>query len=387
MGRPRTRTTSSNGHQAQTPPGADLVELVTGGAIADDDPEPDTALDRLAAAIEAHGNDAKAVVKIYRVGKDQALTWCEDLQPEAFERTGYAGIREKWGAGTFRVRLMGTVNGKAGKPGFGIRAQELIDIAQDMSAAPIAAAAAPAAPAGLEAVLASIAETQRTLLETITKQQPNPMGQMLQMMTLAKAMREAFGPGESAKPASVLEVLKEMRALKELGGDLLGATPAEQPDMLTAALPQLLELVKEAGRVKGSQPPAPGLPVPAVAMPASIADAQPGVSTVPDVNDPQQLLAMLTKNLNALVALASTDQDPEVGATIVYENLPDELLETLRSDASWFDQLSAMAPQVAPHRAWLEEVRTIVLAWMAEDEAGDAGQVAPGGQADAAPTA
>ena len=41
-------------------------------------------------------------------------------------------------------------------------------------------------------------------------------------------------------------------------------------------------------------------------------------------------------------------------------NLPDDLLEGMRSEA-WFNLLSSFEPAVAPHREWFDKVRVMAL--------------------------
>lgn len=337
-------------------------------------PEVDneSASDRIAAAIRQNVDDENAVVKVYRMNdKDAKLTWCEDMAPEEFERTGYTGVRDKWGHGRFRVRLYGTApNVKGpGLPGFGILAQETVQLAQDFSArATPAPVATPATlPPGLEQTLQAIAEGQRAIAQALAQRaEAPPMQQMTQMFGLLKMMREAFGPGDH-KPAGVLEVLKEMRALKELGGDLLG-NDAPPDDPLAAALPGVLDLIREVNRGQQLQLGAPGGDrVPTVSLPPST-KSLPTEAAVPLVTDPAELVNLLQRKLAAVLALAAGGVDPEEGASIIYEHLPDEFLAELAKE-TWFEQLQAFAPQAAPHRAWLDQARTIVLEWMAEDAA------------------
>lgn len=343
--------------------------------VADDDDAPDeplTAADRVAAMLADVAGDARAKVKLYRLGSDGKMVWCDDMTPEQFETGGLPSIRNRWGAGDYVLALYGTTPGKAGSPnGFGLITRQTVSIAPDLTAP----AEAPAAHSGLSQVLATIAEGQRAMLEALTRRpetQADPLQQMGVMLGLMTQMRQAMGgDGPREKPRGVVELLTELRALKDLGGELLGGEKAEPSDPLTAALPEVLSLIKTATAQQAAPGAAPALPMPAVQLPPSIPPATQENPPVPEITDPQQLIAQLQKHLRNLVKLAAANVDHELGADIVYDNLPDELIEAMRGEA-WFDMLSSFEPGVTPHREWFDKVRALVLEWFANGHPDDA---------------
>ena len=348
--------------QWQQPAGT-VLQLAQPPDDPEDDPDiPLTAADRIAAMLQGATGDERAVVKLYRIPSPGKFEWCEDYTPEVFERGAEALIRSKWGAGEYMVRLYGTTMGKAGHVGYGVRAADTIRIAADASSPSPAAAL----PAGIAQAIEAMAANQKQMLEAMSARPapPDPMVQMMQMFTMMKTMREAMGDtgGSNNKQRGVGELLRELRDLKELGADLIGEGKTEPADPLTAALPGLLDLIK------GAQRPGPDTgAMPAVMLPADMtapAAPQPLENpAMPTVTDPGQALALLQKKLKTIMALAAANVDPEEGATILYEHLPDELVDVLRAP-NWFESLQQFAPEAAPHREWLDKARGVFLGWI-----------------------
>lgn len=75
--------------------------------------------------------------------------------------------------------------------------------------------------------------------------------------------------------------------------------------------------------------------------------------------------AALAGQLAILVHAAKNDSDPDLYATLIYEQAPDEILDKLQSD-KWFEELCALDPQFAPFRTWCEKVRGAVIAALNE---------------------
>lgn len=333
----------------------------------DDDGEPDqplTAADRVQALLQGAVGDAKAVVKLYKITDKGKYGWCRDYTPEDFEASGMDTIRASWGPGEFVVRLYGTVTNKHGGEGYGVRAHEQLTILEDRSAAGPAAL-----PSGLSETLNAMAATQARLLEALTTRPPapNPTEQMREMFTLMGLMRTAMG-GDAAprRERGLIEQLADLKALRDMAGELANGEKPEPADPLTAALPGLIELIKgaqvqRAGGVDPAQPPAmPAVSMPSTFTPATMPQENPAV---PTVTDPAQALALIQRKLKTIMALAAANVDPEEGASIVYEHLPDELIDMLRADA-WFENLCQFAPEAAPHREWLDKARVIALGWI-----------------------
>lgn len=333
----------------------------------DDEPEPDqplTAADRVQALLQGAVGDAKAVVKLYKITDKGKYGWCRDYTPEDFEASGMDTIRASWGPGEFVVRLYGTVTNKHGGEGYGVRAHEQLTILEDRNANGPASV-----PSGLTAALDAMARNQAAMLEALTTRPaaPDPMEQMKSMLTMMTLMRQAMG-GDAAprRERGLIEQLADLKALREMAGELANGEKAEPPDPLTAALPSLLEIIKGSQQAQAGA--AQAAPMPAVTLPGTMAGPliEPPTQenpAVPVINDPAQALALLQKKLKTIMALAAANVDPEEGAAILYEHLPDELVDVLRTD-TWFESLQQFAPEAAPHREWLDKARTIFLGWI-----------------------
>lgn len=366
------------GEQWQQPAGT-VLQLAQLPEETEDEPDiPQTAADRIAAMLQGATGDERARVKLYRIPAPGKFEWCEDYTPEDFERGGEALIRSKWGAGEYMVRLYGTTIGKSGSAGYGVRAADTIRIAAD-STSPNPTAAMPA---GIAQAIEAMAANQKQMLEAMSARPvADPMEQMKSMLTLMTMMRTAMGGDSPRRERGIADTLADMKALREMAGELANGDKGEPPDPLTAALPGLLDIIKGA---QGQQAPAPAqLPMPAVSLPASITQPQES-ATVPTVTDPAQALALVQRKLKTLMALAAANVDPEEGAQIVYEHLPDELIDVLRAD-TWFESLCQFAPEAAPHREWLDKARVIALDWI--DNPSQEGEDDPGTGDDAAPQA
>ena len=87
---------------------------------------------------------------------------------------------------------------------------------------------------------------------------------------------------------------------------------------------------------------------------------------MPQIDDAAQFIAEMRKVLTVVIGQAELEVEPEMGATIVYEKVPDQFLEVLAGD-QWFESLCQFAPEAMAHRNWLEQVRALVLQWMVED--------------------
>lgn len=341
----------------------------------DDDQVPQTADDRLVAMMEAASGLHRSVVKVYK--QTPRGTWgvCGDLTPEEYEATGVNGLRDRWGAGMYEAWLYGEKDGV-----FGRRAYMRMEILPDPNPTRGVSGAAAAAPSSdLARVLETLAAGQQRMLELLAQPRSNQIDETL---TLMARMREVFGgaTAPAPPPTPVAELLAGLREIRKFSGELDRGGKGEPDDPLSAALPKLLDMIGQA-----SQAPNAALVAP-IATPPTIAGAQPqapadGAANMPDVSDPNVLHDELMASLVALVSLANINASPQAGAEIVYEKLPDELIELLERD-DWFALFSRvlppnLQPAVMARREWFEQVRGAVMQMLAEDAAEDQAQASP----------
>jgi hypothetical protein len=372
-------------------PGDDWRQPVDpgGGLILTDDeiePPPQTAADRIASMMQSAGAIDRATVKLYKVldPATKKLGSCRDYSPEEFEAGGIDMIRKHWGPGEYVAYLYGDIGGTYGR-----RAATTVTVLEDRGAA--LAPSATGDPAMTE-LLRTLAQGQQQMLQALTAR-PDSMGNMRDMLGLMVTMREAMGlagqapQGGGSAIKQLTELAGAMKLMRELGGEFAGDKPPSDP--LTDALPGVLDLVRTA--VGARQAPQPGTDtLPVVHVPDSFPTIAPPDAAqshhaptqenppMPQVNDAGQLVRELTAQLQTLVGLAQMNVDPEIGADVVLDKAPDEVLDILHDAPQWFEQLAQFAPAVKPHEAWFRQVRDLVVADMdAPDEGDDQAGAAP----------
>jgi hypothetical protein len=349
---------------------------INGALVAADDDEPPpelTATDRVASMLELAGEDERAKVSLYFMDpKTKKEAWCEDYSPADFEAGGHAMIREKWGPGEYMVKLYGTINGKAGKPGYGLRRAARVTIQPDRSGS--VSVMPHQQSSELSQVLAMLAEGQQRLLEALTTR-PDPMANLKETVGLMAMMREAMGIN-AAPPAtsSIKELLQGLQALKEARSLIEPEQP--DPDNLMSMLPKVLETVTAvvgAQRAQASQVPMPE-PVPTLTPPPSIAAAPAAPPESPhQPSSEADMIFLLKQALKPLIDMANAAQVDPAGADIepaldyVCDKLPDDMAQVLEQP-EWFEMLSRFVPEVTSHKVWFTRVRGAYLALPVGDD-------------------
>lgn len=339
-------------HPAQQP----LAEVVR--LEPDHEDIEETATDRVASILRRAHDSGGGQLRVYKIDKG-SLVWCETYTPEQFEAGDLPMLRDTFGPGDYELRLYGPhpVTSK-----YGVIAKTRVVIAQALKAAPDMRR-----DDGLAQVLATIAEGQRAMLQALTERpaQKDPTEEMSKMLGLMAMMRQAMGI--DAQPRSqITEIVSAIRELREASEEI--NPEKEAPDSLLGALPGVLDLVK-AGM--NQQQPQAQQALPMVALPPSMAEApspnpypQPAPEAQPD--EEQQavfnplIVIQLKAYLKTLLSMAKKNAPVSQGADLVYEKMPDELVELMALD-NWFDLLETVAPDVKAHQAWLTQVRDEAL--------------------------
>jgi len=342
--------------QAAQPP-TELVDF--------DEPIEETATDRVATLLPAAQGQERAELNVYRIVQGQR-EYCRKYSPAEFEEGSFEILRDQFGPGEYELRLYAT-HPETRK--FVIRNSTRIKIAENKNPD----AAAPGLPNGLSQVLSTIASGQQQMLNALVemKQAPqkDPMEEMTKMLSMMTMMREAMGLNQQSSGGSIGEIVG---AIKELRGAAAEILPQEkEPDSLMSMLPKVLEMVSAGQQAQLAQQP---VMMPEVQMPPGIAQAQPPMQPPaappqPDPTQPYQppetqeqadmkALTMLKLRgyLKQLVILAETKKTTDEGAKMIYDVLPDELVEIMLLP-NWFELLLAVAPEVKPHEVWMRESR------------------------------
>lgn len=352
--------------------------------LSEDEAEAQEVADRFEAALSSPEAD-QMTVKVYRVNDQSGkLDYCQDLTRHQFDRADILNvIRQTWGAGEFEFRLINRT---------GIKARRRQSIAQPIGAIPDVSA--PQNNDVLNTVIQTLANGQQRILEAL-QARPDPMAQLAQMATMAKLMREAFGPVNTAPapaPADplqmvsqVMTMIKETRtAVKELAEEET-APPA---DPLMAMLPKALEAI--TALAPKSQPVAPLQPIPApqitaIPTPQTISQntAQPVAQPIaenpvtvqpeaaPDATPadetPEQMF--VRTSIEHLCKLAADNEPPEKGGEFIADVLPDEMLAYMKHPA-WFELVAKVFPIIAPYEEWMRAAKAHADTLIAEE--GDA---------------
>jgi hypothetical protein len=334
------------------------------GLMASDDPDiEESAADRVSAMLGAALDDEKAFVKVQRIIGPNKYAHCDEYSIADYEQGGVRMIREQWGPGEYDVRLYG-VKPESGK--FGVRAKAMITIlakqGESVTANPTRATSE------LSQVLQTIAQGQQQMLAALTERPsaPDPMSQMQTMLSMMGAMREAMG-ANNPQQNQLKDIVSAMREMKEVSAEF---APKETPDADNpmTMLPGILETVRAfAGQQRGAPMSAPTMP--AVALPSM--SHQPTAPSAPTTEGNENVdipaLALLG-HLRRLVTMAQTNVDPQVGADLIYEKLPDEFIDLMAAD-EWFTMLEQVAPAVSAHKEWVTKARDLAMAQFATDDA------------------
>lgn len=348
---------------------------------------PQTAADRIATTLANAAGDDRAVVKVWRVlDGGKGMSWCKDYSPADYETGGLEMIRDTWGPGLFEVRVYGVhPTGKAGHPGFGMRASARITV-EAAKNQPLGLPGGGMSNA-LEGTLRLMLEGQQAMLRQLQEQAAkttapvDPVAQMTQMFTMMKLMREATG--ESGKKSSIAEVVDAIRELKDVSG-IINPTDKGDDDSVMGILKTMLPVVQTA--IANRAPP-PAVSFPQIAAPPSIANATPpepqsieseAMPKTPALN-PEAVAALALRGYLAALLVMAQQSTPEAdliqqGAELIYEKLPDEIVDMLALD-SWFTLLCQVEPGAARYQDWLMKVRDAALALF---EAPDDDEAAPG---------
>lgn len=342
--------------------------------LSEDELEAQEVADRFEAALSSPEAD-QMTVKVYRVNDQSGkLDYCQDLTRHQFDRADILNvIRQTWGAGEFEFRLINRT---------GIKARRRQSIAQPIGAIPDVSA--PQNNDVLNTVIQTLANGQQRILEAL-QARPDPMAQLAQMATMAKLMRDAFGPVNSAPVdplqmvSQVMTMIKETRtAVKELAEEET-APPA---DPLMAMLPKALEAI--TALAPKSQPVAPLQPIAApqitaIPTPQSISQntvqpvAENPVSSQAEVTPaatpvdetPEQMF--VRTSIEHLCKLAADNEPPEKGGEFIADVLPDEMLAYMKHPA-WFELVAKVFPIIAPYEEWMRAAKAHADKIIAEED-------------------
>jgi hypothetical protein len=335
----------------------------------DPEPSPDASfIERLRASAGRQGLDRLKVKVFRRVKGSSDLEFCADYSPSEFEAGDLEALRDAWGPGSYELRVIGPR---------GIAMRESVTLARREAGPAQHPTSSPQLDA-LAQVLGQLAQGQARIVEALSTR-PDPGAQLRETLTLMAAMREAMGldrpQAPAADPTAMLgSIVGAVRQLREVSAELSPPQPAADADNPMALVPPILSLVQTAIERQGPPQPQAPAPMPQLTMPESLQpQAAPPAAT--DEDEPMQAI-MLRAMLARITSMAQRNAAPEGAAGLVLEYAPDELIATLEAP-DWWETLQAVAPMLAPHRAWVELVRQKVLEGL-DDEPEGADKATPG---------
>ena len=342
-------------------------------------PIDESPAERIARVLRESQGDERAKVALHRAVQGTAKTeWCRDYTPENFESIGYEGLRAEWGPGEYVILVYGM---DADNRYFTRKAKSTLNLAAARGVEKSVQSAAPADSA-LAQILASLADSQRQILEVLTKR-PEPVDQMTQMQTMLGVMqsfKSVLAPAESPQKSQISEIVAAVRELRAVSDEI---NPAKgDTDNPLSMLPQILDTIKTLGiaqresapvqpvelpasMIEQYQPAPTPLENPAPAVNAGTFQAAPNPAPKSPAEPAREAvdIQLFKSKLDEMIALAGKG-DIQAGAEIGYEFLPDEMIEYARKDTNWFQAVAGFHPEAAPHRAYFESVMRQVLQWI-----------------------
>jgi len=301
--------------------------------------------------------------------------WCRDMTAYEWENGDMQLIRDEWGGGKYELRIYGR-QGLLGKPRVQIAAANITPTAT-------APRIESSSNSELADVLRMLAEGQNRLFAALSEK-PDPMASMVQMGMAMKAMREAFGPSGDSGGKSSLDQVKELlavtREVRSATKELTEDQPQPEPENMMGLASKLLGVIGPALTAQQQQPQQSiYTPVQPVAVPSSFAHAQPQqplptIEAMPQPQQPQPApddepleVFELRQSIELLCKMAAAKQQATKGGQLIYERMPDEMLDHMDSE-NWFDLVAQVFPIIRPHEAWLREAKAEADKLFAADE-------------------
>jgi len=348
----------------------------------------ETATDRVASMLAGINAAERSELKVYKLNQG-SLEYCQGFKPEQFEEGNFDLLRDRFGHGEFELRLYAT---HPTTRKFGIRSKLRVKMSEVKAPSP-----SDNLPSGLAQVLGTIAQGQAQMLDALVqmKQQPqkDPMEEMTKMLSMMTMMRQAMGMDgqQSRAGSSISEIVGAIRELRSAADEV--SPQREEPETMMAMLPKVLDIVSAGmGKAQAQPQPEPQDFQP-VQLPASFyqqqqpeqssqpvpeAPAAPAPNPIENNQQPQtedevnhlKYIFKLRAYLSALVDFAVKLAPAETAAQFVVDKLPDELLEIMELP-NWFEQLSAVAPEVLKHEAYIRNVRDLAMSMLDFEDEGE----------------
>lgn len=325
---------------------------------------PNVALENVLAEL-SDGDGAKVIVsRMEAQGGRGRKAYLFECQPSEFS---LAEVQAHYGAGDYSIFVRGPK---------GICANRTISIgaSREAARAPASAATVQAPPAAIHPEVKMMLEQQQRLLELVMARAG---GGQTEAIANLKTFAEALGVVRPAQavPTAHADPLAQfgmfMKFMEQVQGLAKTQVPADA-DVDTVLLSKGMDLVQgffTAARDGNLPPPGrtpPAAPALALVPPPQPAPPAPAGAAVPLPPDEDEDMQMLKAQMALVMRAAAHDADVETYAGVVFENLPDDMLDQLKSD-TWLTALCVIEPRAVNYKPWFEKLRARVLEMLAEE--------------------
>lgn len=322
----------------------------------------DTPDDIAVADLLAELGDTAAMVRVYRQGKTaRDLELIDEVPVADFSPMMLA--YPPYDGGTFRIHA---------RSDGGIIANRVLRVQRKSPAHAAPDVSAVLTPAGVADMIAqALARALPAAMAPADTEE-----KILQRM---KMMRDIIAPaGSPATVApSINDRIGELSQLLTLGR-MLNPAPSlvtdndGKPDLMSTMLSKGIDVfgkimegqqMTNAARLAGGAPQVM-LPNPTPALPA----------TEQDANEMQIIVKFALKRA---CDAAAGGEAPDTYADGIYDDIPEEVLQSMATETDWFARLVQLVPACANHAPWFSQVRDALIRIYTEETAGSA---APHGQ-------
>lgn len=194
----------------------------------------------------------------------------------------------------------------------------------------------------------------------------NPMQSMQEMITTMQLMKELSGG--NVPPPPTIDPMKQFESSMELAQkmmDMSGGTERSPSDALYKMAETIMPVLIEGAKTETTQKPteAQSRSVRQTAQP--IQNPTPTQNPTPSPEEKQNMFQMIIKRkLNELVKLAANNNDPELYADVMLDQIPDIYLDKLKtfiSDPNAINRLAALNPAVNNSLEWFDAFKARII--------------------------
>lgn len=353
------------------------VTIAPSTLTASDDTEDDSPDDAVMALLQLGDGSSDSIVYIYRQSPGQDEEFCAKVPAGQFAAESYDLIRSRFGAGKYKIVLMGKKPG--GRNHVRLKSQYIsiaVDARPNGDVSSVAKSSDPVQLQTLE-LLARIADR----LAAPPPPAP-PATDQLQSLTMAVGLvtqiASVFKTTQPDPMAQIEKMVGYMDGIKKLRN---AVDPDPVPDdPMTLALQGILPMIASGMQQRQApsfQQPIPMVQAPPQVPPAAFAQPAPAPVLAPVNSATEDVAAMRDFAINWLVKQAAQNAPVETVAAAVEQYAPDDVFQAITVD-NWRETVYLIAPALQPHDGYLSRVRDALLAMLSDQDDGGEPEPTPG---------